>query len=67
MAHVDTAEEAVPVGVVGLAFPEMAQAGLLPGPRFVDSIVDAEHLFVLRIDLGIAYQEVAPEATAHEL
>src|SRR5579859_5786168 len=67
MRHIDAAEEAVPVGVVGLRFPEMDQARLLSRASCIGVLMHAQHLFVLIVDLVVAHQEVAPETAAHKL
>src|SRR5207302_10857988 len=67
MSHIDTAEEAMPVGVVGLCLPQLNNACLGRSTSIIHVLMDAQHFFMLVVYLRVAHQEVAPEATAHEL
>ena len=67
MSHIDTAEEAMPVGVVGLCLPQLNNACLGRSTSIIHVLMDTQHFFMLVVYLRVAHQEVAPEATAHEL
>ena len=67
MTHIDTTEQAMPVSIVGLRLPQVHQSCFCCITSFVYCIMDTQHFFVLVINLMIAYQEAAPEATSHKL
>ena len=67
MAHVNATKESMPVGIVGLGFPQVDEARFWCRTRAIDVLMHTQHFFMLIVDLMVADEEVAPEATAHEL
>ncbi len=54
MTHINAPEETMPVGIVGLRLPQLHRPRLFCRTGGIDSIVDAQHLLVLVIDLRVA-------------
>ena len=67
MAHINASEQTVPVSIVSLCLPQMHYARFCCTTDPVYCIVNAQHYFMLVINLVIAHQEVPPEAAAHKL
>ena len=67
MPHINASKEAMPVGIVGLSFPQLYQTCFRGSARIIHFMMDAQHFLMLIVYLMVAYQEVAPEASAHKL
>src|SRR5205823_5379023 len=67
MIHINATKKTVPVGVVGLSFPQLNHTSFLGCSRRIDRVMNAQHFLMLVIDFWVEREEVAPEATTHEL